>query len=610
MPNKQPIMTLFSRLTLIALAALVLGSCQKQVEYVGTPDVPPILPNPVTSNLQGNVFDENGQPAAGVTVKVGSATVTTDNSGYFRINGAALDKNQSVVTASKAGYFKAYRTFAATSATNQVSIKLVKRDVAGTVDGAAGGDATLSNGSRVTLPAGGVVDAASGAAYTGPVKVYAAYIDPSATDIAQTVPGSFMANDKDGRRVLLTSYGMMAVELEGSNGQKLQVKSGLSATLTTAIPASAQASAPPTIPLWYVDETTGIWKEEGSATKVGNTYVGNVPHFSFWNADLPNSSLVNLTLNFVGSNGQPMPYVRVRISRGNTPFATYGYTDSTGQVSGLVPANEMLVLTVQDNCGAAAYTQNIGPFTAATTLPPITVTPGSQQTVLSGTLVNCNNAAIANGTVLVTIGNQHYAFGTNASGVFSGNVLACSGGTSISIIGIDSSYTVQSNPATVTFTAGATSAGTIQVCNNQPVNAEFFRIVVDTTTYVWDNSVPGDTAYYTGAPAANPYGALFGGTNWVGGSWRNIQLYQTAPGPTAPGTYPCYGLDIEVPGYTYNVGGQQLAWYISNNVTITYTSVASAVGQYAEGTFSGTCRQSQNAPLLSVSGSFRIKRTQ
>ncbi|RYY91987.1 MAG: hypothetical protein EOO11_21925, partial [Chitinophagaceae bacterium] len=159
-------MRIFSRLTLIALAALLLGSCQKQVDYAGAPDIQPVLPEPVTGNLQGTVLDETGAPAAGVTIKVGTQTASTDARGYFRINGASLDKNQSVVTASKATYFKAYRTFAATSSTNQVVIKLVKRTIAGTVDGAAGGTASLSNGSKVTLPAGGVVDAATGAAYT------------------------------------------------------------------------------------------------------------------------------------------------------------------------------------------------------------------------------------------------------------------------------------------------------------------------------------------------------------------------------------------------------------------------------------------------------------
>src|SRR5699024_2442392 len=136
----------------------------------------------------------------------------------------------------------------------QVVIKLVKKSLGGTVDAAAGGEVSLNNGTKISLPANGVVKASTNSVYTGAVNVYAVYIDPTATDILERVPGSFMANDKDGKRVLLSSYGMMAVELESSAGEKLQIKTGGTATLTSPIPAAAQASAPATIPLWYVDE--------------------------------------------------------------------------------------------------------------------------------------------------------------------------------------------------------------------------------------------------------------------------------------------------------------------------------------------------------------------
>ena len=177
----------------------------------------------------------------------------------------------------------------------------------------------------------------------GPVEVYASFIDPSAADIAERVPGSFMADDKDGKRVTLSSYGMMAVELQSPAGEKLQIKTGSAATITSPIPASLQASAPATIALWFVDEQTGIWKEEGSATKTGNSYVGQVKHFSFWNCDI-SVPAVNVTMTVKDQGGHPLVHVLVRIKRlHQNPSMAYGWTDSLGQVSGLVPANENLL---------------------------------------------------------------------------------------------------------------------------------------------------------------------------------------------------------------------------------------------------------------------------
>ena len=70
---------------------------------------------------------------------------------------------------------------------------------------------SLSDGSKISLPASAVVNAASGSDYSGDINVYASYINPKANDISKTVPGSFVANDKNGKRVILSSYGMLAV---------------------------------------------------------------------------------------------------------------------------------------------------------------------------------------------------------------------------------------------------------------------------------------------------------------------------------------------------------------------------------------------------------------
>jgi hypothetical protein len=133
------------RLLLLAILPVLFYQCQRELSYVGTGDPGQVvLPSPLTANLQGNVLDENGQPAANVAIQVGTETTITDTKGYFRINNAALDKNAALVTAEKTGYFKALRSFSATSGTNQVVIKLIKKDLGGTVNGTSGGDVSVA----------------------------------------------------------------------------------------------------------------------------------------------------------------------------------------------------------------------------------------------------------------------------------------------------------------------------------------------------------------------------------------------------------------------------------------------------------------------------------
>ena len=65
-------------------------------------------------------------------------------------------------------------------------------------------------------------------------------------------------------------------------------------------------TAPETIPLWHYDKTTGLWKEEGTATKNGDKYVGTVTHFSDWNCDVPEGTATIKGL-VADCNNQPVP---------------------------------------------------------------------------------------------------------------------------------------------------------------------------------------------------------------------------------------------------------------------------------------------------------------
>ena len=578
----------------LILVAVLFYQCQKEVSHIGGPDPLPVIvsPEPINARLQGNVFDENGQPAQNVTVKVGNQTATTDAKGYFRIMNAALDKKSSLVTAEKTGYFKAYRTFAATSSTNQVVIKLIPKTLIGTIPAGTGGSVSLANGSKIELPANGVVNAASGAAYAGTVNVYAAYIDPTATDIAQTVPGSFMATDKNGSRVILSSYGMLAVELESGAGEKLQIKTGSKATLTTAIPASVQSTSPQTIALWSVNETTGIWKEEGTATKQGNVYVGEVSHFSFWNCDVSvNAIFLSTTIKDVNNNA--VAYIRVKISRltGNLT-QTYGYTDSSGQVSGFVPGNETLLLEVLDQCGAVIYSQNIGPFSQNTNIGTINLPSGATNVItVTGTLLDCSNNPVTNGMALIYNGNFMVYAATDASGNFSATYVTCNTSLpQVDILGIDNAAQVQSNLIPVTMTIPVTNAGNISVCGNSA--QQFVNYTLDGVSYSIGPNANDSLDAWTWGGGTTQF------TTYIGASQissQNNVSFNFTSAAEVPGTYVISNLGVQA----FN----QVSLIQPSTVTI--TNFPTLPGQYYEGTF--TAQFDASGPHT-LTGSFRIRK--
>ena len=572
-------------------------SCQKEVKSDnpapgggGTGTV--VNPTPVQGNVTGKVIDNDNNAVGGATVKAGSNTTTTDSRGLFRFNNIQLDKYSAVITVEKAGFFKGYRVFSASANnTNFIKLKLVPKVLIGSIDAAAGGSVSLPDNSKITLPASGIVVKSNSQSYTGSVKVYAAVIDPTSSDISQIVPGSLQGTDANNYRVTLTSFGMLAVELEGNSGEQLQIANGKTAKLRFTIPSSLRSTAPATIPLWSVDETTGLWKQEGNATKGTDYYEGDVSHFSFWNCDV-SSQTVFLEMTIVTAEG-PLSHVQVKLTRPNGS-SSYGYTDSSGHVGGLVPKNEALTLQVLNTCNQAIYTQNIGPFSANTNLGTITVTIAPINTLqITGSAVNCSNQPVTTGNVLVYFEGHLYNRPIN-NGNFSLTITRCSNSTgSVEVVAVDNVANQQSNsPWTGSASTGTINTGTISACGVSSVG--FINYSVDGTNYSLSTATPGDSI--------TNYGSGTSGTNQTATGVSGFRIGQPnmkinfATQGAAVGTFTLHYLSVN------QYDSITLVTPFNINIT-TY----GAPGQFIEGNFTGQIRDISNN-LHTVAATFRVRR--
>jgi sugar lactone lactonase YvrE len=388
------------------------------------------LAAPVQASVTGLVVDENNSPLPNVVIKASNSyNAITNNKGQFRFNKIMLDKYTSLITAEAIGYYKGYRIFSASSkGLNFIKIQLLTKTSVGSINGGLGGSVTTSD-FTVTLSAGTVINKTTGSIYNGNITIYARYIDPLAANIQAMIPGGLTGIDSLTKRVKLQSLGMMAVELEGANGELLQVAAGKTASLKMKIPSALLSNAPATIPLWYVDEQTGLWKQEGIAAKSGSSYIGTVKHFSFWNCDVESSNLVFLEMTIHSLQGDPLPHTAVEIytdpaiSGLGTP--AFGYTDSTGYVGGLVPAGQPLILKVKNECYSTAYTQSISSVTQNTDLGILTVNTNSYQVTIAGTIKNCAGQPVTNGWVDIFLDDKSYTASING-GVFHLSLLHCS----------------------------------------------------------------------------------------------------------------------------------------------------------------------------------------
>lgn len=482
----------------LALCFLI-SSCRKDVEeQIVIKDNPPAPVVNVYGNVLGLVLDNNNNPVSNAEVAYNNEIITTDDNGLFLFKDVKMNANGTYVKVEKQGFFMgSRRIYPDPNVTNYMEIKLLQKTIVGTVSSQSGGSLTLQNGAEIELPANGIVDA-SGNSYNGDVNVAMQWLDPTASDLPQIMPGSLEAIDEEDQRVLLQSYGMLAVELETSNGEALNLGNGGIATLTFPVPSEIIGSAPATIPLWHFDETEGIWKEEGSAQLIGGEYVGDVSHFSFWNCDAPFQT-IELSGCFEGFEGTPLSNTQVVAEVVSTGLSSFANTNNQGCFSGLIPLGEVLKIKLIGLCGTVLYEDEIGPFNDETDLGTISLPTlnDSELIFVQGDLVDCDGLPIDDGVLRIysDVGAEYYFI---SNGSFSVPANICPGTDSIYLSGNDLSdnQSLFSDPLGFAVD-NIVPAGDIEICSDpSSLPDHYVKVTLDGESYVWDldvNSGGGDS---------------------------------------------------------------------------------------------------------------------
>ncbi len=393
-----------------------------------------------TTTVYGRVVDESGKPVAGATVSAGTSTATSDANGLFVIRNTAVPKGRAIVLAKKTGFFTAASAASPGAAgTTRVQLSMMADNAQYSVSASSGGKVSIngSNGASITFQANSF-QTSSGDAYSGTVSIAAKYLNPASSTFNNFFSGDNTAQASDGTEVSLTSCGVLRVELKGSSGEVLKLDPSKPATIV--YPKTADAKAPSTMPLWYFDETLGMWKEDGSATLSGNSYTGTVTHFTDWNLDYKGES-GSLELRVV-CGSVPVAGVAVKV------FQRIGYTDMDGKIRFLrVPAdqNVQLEINASDN-GGIYYINKPMPLAmtqgATTDIGDVSLNSPCPASI-SGQLVDCGDSKVE-GLVTINDGTNLYYVYTK-TGDFSA---AAASGVILTVTAMDANGNV-SVPVTV-----------------------------------------------------------------------------------------------------------------------------------------------------------------
>jgi len=467
--------------TLLLVASMFI-SCQQDETSIQVPipiqtEFSDNFGSTTAARFFGTVVNENNEAVEGVSISVGGMNALTDENGVFTIQDASVHEKFAYIKASKTGYINGSRALVPTSGVNQVKIMLLAEDVIATINSGETSEVSLPNGTQVNFE--GDFIKTNGSGYSGAVSVIMKHLDPADENVGNMMPGMLYAEDANGNEKVLETFGMLAVELKGASGEKLQLAEGTTAQIE--LPVSNMATnAPQTIPLWHFDEVNGYWKEEGFATLTNGKYVGEVSHFSFWNCDVQ-LPLVQLCINVVDPSGNPIGNQYFILNRTSTPSGwganAYSWTNENGYACGQVPIDEELNFIMDvTNCNVP-FEVIIGSFNTDTTIT-VVVDANYTSVQLIGEFNDCNGSPISDGYIQFNHNNivQYIAVTNgmiNHSYSYCGNVGDDFTAQGIDVGGQQTTTVISGLLSAVTDLGIITSCGTFQDTDGDGVFDEF-----------------------------------------------------------------------------------------------------------------------------------------
>lgn len=430
---------LFRRSLPVLLVALCLGvasGASAQTQY---------------ERFAGRLADKNGVALTGL-IKINGSTKVTTATGTFEIY--VPYNTRYVIEATRNGYVP-YSVVHTGAALENMDIRLTKAEVFN-INPTQNIDVTDSRGTRITIPAGSLVDA------QGRPAPASLQLQLYTYDLRnEQMVGDMSGVDVNGQPVVLQSIGAFSAEFRDANGVLYNLAAGRTASISLrADPANTFSGS---VPLWWYDQRRGLWVEEGAGTVVDGVATGEVRHFTVWNFDIKFSdpACIKLTIDpmyFYGTAGGslklrvkvPAPWFRDQILTVNNPGPHALYN---------LPANVNVEFLVND---APYALVNTGAAFGGTGIPPhpydvcggkfLNINGTPQTALIQGKVLR--QYRTNHGAVTVRVRNSSAMLGSTATDAAGNFSLQVPVGT-VSVIASRTSHLSAQRPS-LTLTAGGT----------------------------------------------------------------------------------------------------------------------------------------------------------
>ena len=270
------------------------------------------------STVSGRITSIDGTEILGTSIKVLKNTIdqnkstTTNNNGLFSVQ---LDPDtEYTLVFSKDGFANQVRHIKTTKSSENLNldIAMIARGELQAIDNTPQVTLTGADGASVSLSTSFVDQAGHTVTASDGVSLSITPVDVASPAALAAFPGDFTGiQEGQNEPTPIISYGTVEYKItRNSDGEILQLKAGSPATIQIPIYVSkyqddTNITVGDSIPLWSLNEETGIWVQEGTGivkssdnSPTNLVLEATVTHFTWWNCDVTiNPAHATITVN-------------------------------------------------------------------------------------------------------------------------------------------------------------------------------------------------------------------------------------------------------------------------------------------------------------------------
>jgi len=308
--------------------------------------LPPAVVLPATDSgtgiIYGKVLDAvTGSTISGVIVSAGGITATSDADGAYLLANVPY-ANRVVVNTDVDGYSEQSKIVVLSQSQHAVILNPPLLPVGTSVTFDPTADQTITTGNAsVSITADSLVYLLDSVETPAVGQVSATLTNVDASSDPNLMPGDYLNSDGN----YIETFGAISVSFKDADGNNLDLADGITASISIPVASSATAINPAS--QYSYDRVAGLWSDEGIIPLAGNTYDGDVTHFSTWNADNAYNQ-VFITGCVDNGLGNALSGTIIRVRGGDYIGSSSAIVAADGSFSLVAKANSSVLVTAFD----------------------------------------------------------------------------------------------------------------------------------------------------------------------------------------------------------------------------------------------------------------------